>query len=489
MAFFKTTNSTNLKTGRNIEPQTLDGGVNKDGTIFNIKVNQAWDSRNTSGKVKGALTVKNDDTNVFGKLTSDTKPIEIIFGMGVGTSYTAGSVSKHVHILVIDPDDVPTKAKIIIMTSPTTANIIEYPDTNYNPTTILPFITNSANYTIYASEFGVYEQHEGTLTAITDAPKTPIMCIDDNRLYMLKYTRLYWCDINNPTNWTTGDAGNALITDMNGFGTALITLNDVVIAFSTTSMCFLYGDDTGNFQQASQSMPHGCVGQWALDKTSDAVFFLDYKALKVYSAGQVLDISQKIGPWIKGMNTNFDFYKNPSIVAVNDNKVYLSIPYGNSTANNMTFEYDIESGNWHIWDYGYSHFLRYGKDFYGTNSPGGIQPSGLNKIGTVETKTTTAWYHELPMKFMGFNKQTISSIPVLFNLPVGSTMKLAYNLNPNTPSWTDLYTFTPSADIQDQLIYVPMSVLNNVDMYQLKLSGTGPCTVYYIGTDGRVKIR
>ena len=68
-------------------------------------------------------------------------------------------------------------------------------------------------------------------------------------------------------------------------------------------------------------------------------------------------------------------------------------------------------------------------------------------------------------------------------MPIGSTLKLAFNTNPNTPAWKDIYTFIPSSNVQRVVVDIPMTDLNNVDWYQLKLSGTGPCIVHYMGTD------
>jgi hypothetical protein len=113
----------------------------------------------------------------------------------------------------------------------------------------------------------------------------------------------------------------------------------------------------------------------------------------------------------------------------------------------------------------------------------------VNNIAAFEEVVTTEWSHTTPMQFNNFNKKTVSSIPMLFYLPTGSTMKLEYNTNPTTPDWKDLYTFTPNANTQNIEINLLNTQLNNVSMYQLRYSGVGYFIIYYAGEDGRIKKR
>lgn len=479
MAYIKNKPRHSYKTGVNTVPLALDGGVNRDGTVFNIAKNEAWDCRNTSCK-NGALTVKEGDTEVFTKLSDEGESISTFpCSMSIGSA----GLNNHLDVIIYSPDDIGIYKRVKYRPG-YGIDVSGFPSPlDYNIVSSTLFKTETEKYTIYALTDGdIFETHGSTFNILVDAPSTLLYTVDDYRLYALKYNTLYCCDPTDVTNWTTGDSDQILISDMIGLGTALIAFNDVVVAFSDQTMHFFYGDDTSNFSQG-QSLPHGCVGLNALAKTEDTLYFLDFGKLKMYRGGVVTDISEKISYWLKDMNTTKIGDYHMAVVGINDRYVYLSIPYGESTANNMTFEYDTKTGIWQVWDEGFSHFVKFGNKFYGAKT------TGIYEIGNATTLSTTSWYHETPMEFVGFNKQILTSLPILVDLPIGSTLKLAYNTNANVPSWTDLFTFTPNANVQNQLIYVPLSVLNNVDYYQLKFYGTGPCSIHYVGDDGRVRVR
>lgn len=485
MAYWQNKPKYQHKTGFDIKAIALNGGINRNGTIFNINQNEAWDCRNTTSKVNGALSVKPSDTAKVTKNFGGTNSFnDSIIGINSYTTNIGISAGIDIiNLLVRDPDD----NKYYILRYNPALDIVspkEITQSAKRQSTIISYQTDSEDYTIIANDGGVYETHGSDVTLISNAPKTALYTVDDYRLFALRRNVLSWCDPDDITNWTTGDAGQLIITDMAGYGTAAITLRDTVIVFSGKTMHILYGDDTGNFF-LGDTLEHGCVGFRAVAKKDDAVFFLDFDGLKVYNSGVVETISEKIDYFIKGMyifeNITNDVYSYAAM-GINDDYLYLSIPYGITTYNNLTFEINLKTGAIHLWNEGYSAFTKVRNKFYGVKS------GGLYEIGT-KSNHTDSWYYETPMLFLDFNKQTVSTIPVLVDLPTGSTLKLAFNINDKTPSWSDIYTFTPSTVTKIHEIDLPMSILNNVDAYQLKFYGTGPCTIHYIGTDGRVKIR
>ena len=482
MSYIKKQPRTQIKTGRDIAPITLDGGVNRYGTIFNIAPNEAWDCRNTTSKIPGVLSVRPIDTEKLTKLPDG--PVQFSYSNGILglNSYTinAGTVAGTdiVNLLINNPNN-PTKY-YVVRWNPALGVVgsKSYPLTADRESTIISLQTDEDDYTIVCNTQGVYETHGGDYTLIDAAPKTNLYTVDDYRLFALRRNVLSWCNPEDITDWSTGDAGQQIITDMKGTGTAIITLKDAVIAFSGKSMHILYGDDTGNYVMGDV-IDHGCVGFRALAKTDNAVYFLDYDGLKVYSNGVVDIVSNKINYWIERANMDIIYV---SAMAINGDYLYLSIPSINSALNNLTFELNLKTGVFNLWNEAYKAFTKVGNKFYGA------QYTGFVEIGT-KTSHSEEWYHETPMRRSQFNPQTVSQIPVLVDLPQGSTLKLAYNVNDKTPSWVDLYTFTPKAQSQEVFIDIPMTILNNAAMYQLKFYGTGPCVIHEIGSDGRVMIR
>jgi hypothetical protein len=460
--------------------------VNRYGTIFNIGKNEAWNCSNTTSKVNGALSVKPDDTPKVTKLVGGTNSFDQYTALLGINSYTTNIGSSagtdFINFLCEDPDD-DTKYYIVrwnpILHIPVT---IDYPLTADRESTIISMQTDTVDYTIVCNTQGVYEDHGSGYTLITNAPKTPIYCYDDHRLFALKGNVLSWCDPKDITNWTTGDSGSTIITEMKGPGTAVIVVNDAVYCFSGKSLFILYGDDTGNYQ-VSNIIEGGCVGFRAVTKKDDLIYFVDFDGLKVYNAGRSDKISYKVDYYLNSMvlfETVFSDMYSYCTIAINGDYLYLS--YATVAYNNKTIELNLKTNVAHIWDEGYYGFTKVNKKFYGLKS------TGLYEIGTKATHTT-AWFYETGMAFEAFNKQIISKVPILVDLPIGSTLKLAFNTNPNTPSWKDIYTFSPSVNVQRVIIDIPMTDLNNVDWYQLKFYGTGPCDVHYIGTDERVITR
>lgn len=474
-----------VKTGYNSEPIALDGGVNRHGTIFNIGANEAWDCRNTTSKVNGALSVKPDDTAKVTKLHGGTNSFSGNYGMLAINSCANSLNADIINILCKNPD--VSNQYVLVKWNPNIGGSALYsrtPLTNYSPSTIIYIKTDSNYYTILCNIYGVCETHDdgATFASITNAPKTPIYCYDDNRLFALDGNKLSWCDPTDITNWATGESGRITITEMFGKGTALITMNDAVYCFSNKSMHILYGDDSGNYNLVTK-FNHGCVYFRAIATKDDSIYFLDYDGLKVYNSGQVNIISDKISSILKQMNNHGSSNYVDAVITINDNYLYLTVELTENSVNYyVTFELNLDTGVWNKWDESYIGFTKVNSKFYG------LKYTGLYEIGT-NNMHSNSWYHETPMRRADFNKQTVSQIPVLVDLPIGSTLKLAYNVNDKTPNWIDLYTFEPKAYSQEVFINIPITMLNNAYMYQLKFYGSGPCIVHEVGIDGRVKIR
>lgn len=471
MALWPNKPRTQVKTGVNSEPQTLDGGVNKDGNIFNIKSNESWDCLNTSSRIKGALTL-NKSPYKYEELSPYTNEIQAtcirdnelhMVSKGIWKYYNLSS-----GIWTTIKDDV---------------------DTTYG--TMLNFQTGTTLYTIFANDYCVYSYDGTTVTAISAAPKTYLYTVDDYRLYALKGNVLYISAINDLTIWSE----TIPLVGATSESTAIIAANDKVYCFTKLSLHILYGDDSDNYS-LSESQPVGCSWHNGVIAHNGRLYIANDFGFFSYSDGEGLT---NLG---KKLNKKFPITTN----VVNDdaiciiefnNTIYIAVYDSYVASNTRIYSLNLDTMVWNVSSnqMGDTQFIVYNDDSllssYSEFNPTcllGISKNGIYVINTI-TDTTTAWYWITPMKFMGFNKQIISRIPILFDLPIGSTMKLQYNTNSHTASWVDLCTFAPNSNTQNQLIYVPMSVLNNVDMYQLKLSGTGDFVIYYMGVDERVRVR
>lgn len=443
------------KSGVNTTPIALDGGVNKDGTIFNIGQNQAWDCLNTSSDIKGALTL-------------EKAPYQIDFFDPVHEIQASGVSRSLLHVVT----NGVWKSAINIDSYLTWSNRkTDVPLTAKG--SIIDFQGDGVLYTILASNDGVWSWDGTTVTELVNAPKTDLYAVDDYRLYALMDNNIYASAPNDPTTWPT----KISLVGALGDSTAILSHKDKIYCFTTGSVHILYGDDEGNFD-LSGSYPYGCISSKAATIYKDDIYFVSADGLYKYNGYEgFVNISKAINSYIVPMIEGV--YKLYCI----EDKLYMQV-------NSQKFMLHLdEPMKWHkISNKNLSVYMMYAGDLFG-NMALGVAEDGVYYCNNKNANTTAAWQHTTPMRFIGFNKQTISSMPILFYLPINSTMKLEYNTNPNTPSWQELYTFTANATVQNQLIYIPMDKLNNVDMYQLKLSGTGDFVLYYIGDDGRVKIR
>ena len=450
------------KTGNDKPPITLCDGVNRNGTIFNLKPSEAWDSQNMSNRNYDCLSVRLGRTAYAEAITTPN-------GAGVYNNTYA-------HVL----DGTTWKRWDGTVWQTVAASLANA------QARLVEFNTEAKRYMVMVDGTNKKSWDGTNVADLTEAPATNLVTVDDYRLYALIGSVLKCSAEGTIANWSTStyanDADSFPITSMVGVGTAITTWSDTVICWSEQNMHIVYGNDPYDFY-LSDPLDHGCISDRSVVKLN-GVYFLDYGQYKKYVTGDAVDISQKVKYWLENINLT---YKAKCVAGADKRYIYLSIPFGSTaTANNITLVYDTKLENWDIWNEGYSNFINIGESVYG------ISPTGtLYKLndGLTNAGTAISWYHVTGMMFKGFNKQSLSSIPVLVNMPVGSTFKVAYNTNINTPSFTDIYTFTASANVQSKIVNIPTNVLNDIDYYQLKFYGTGQVDIYYIGLDDRIKPR
>jgi hypothetical protein len=156
-----------------------------------------------------------------------------------------------------------------------------------------------------------------------------------------------------------------------------------------------------------------------------------------------------------------------------------------ATTNNLTFQYDTERDTWYPWTKGYLSFIKIAEAMYGVATDGKIEK--LN-TGTADGATAITWYHTTgiftptPIK----QRKTLSNLWLEIDLPVASTMIVAYATDTDGTSFTTLYTFTGNANEQKVRVQVPTNVLNLKDRYRLKFSGTGPATIHFVEVEERI---
>lgn len=442
---------------------TLGDGVNRYGTVYNISNSEAYDSRNISSKNYPSLSVRDGFSLSF---DTGSNPITTPNGIAVRNAQT-------LHVV----DGTVWKAwngssftNIETGLTNAAASIV---DMNRQTDTLTLFFNGTDK-----------KAFNGTAVInLGDAPATKIICIDDNRLYCLKDKNLYYSAFLDPTDFTTlDDSGRLTLAGMKGTETAIAAYQDIVISWSDKTMHLLYGDRFDNFQ-LMDPMQVGCVSHRSVVEHESKLYFMDYDAFKVFTGGFPVEVSQKVRKILEDINYT---HKEKICSGSSGKYIYISIPYGDSaTTNNLTLEFDTEIGTWYLIDKGYLQFANIGKGFYGIATDGGIDK--LND-GTTNRGVAINWYHETGILNYALvsSRNTLSSIWLEIYLPLGSTLAI-YFKNDTVASFTKIQDVTPNASVQKVHVVLPTSIMQDINRYQLRFQGTGPCDIYFVELKERIR--
>jgi len=350
---------------------------------------------------------------------------------------------------------------------------------------ILEFNTEAKRYSILVDGTNRYSWDGTTAASITDAPATSLYTMDDYRLYALLGSVLKCSAAGSVTDWTSpNDADSIALTGMIGTGIAIASYKDTVISWGEQSMHVLDGDDPYNFE-LRDPMENGCISARSVIEHNGILYFLDYGKLMRYTGGKPAEMSQKVKTYLEAINTT---YKAKCVAGKHGKYIYLSIPYGAVTTNNLTLEYDTEFDSWYVIDQGWVDFVNIGENFYGVTSAGVFHT--INS-GTTNAGTAIAWSYITGAWNQGTvsQKKTLSDLWLVLDLPIGSTLTVSYSTTVDVDDFTLLYTFTANAAEQMTRVKVPTSALQSADWYRLKFAGTGPCTIHALQENLRIKSR
>jgi len=443
-------------------------GINTYESPFQIKKSEFVSANNISNRILGALSVRPGSTSMYG---SAAAPITAINGAGV----RSGTIPHLADGTTWKYWNAGTSAYINVATglANAKAKIFEFP-------------TQANRYTIFVNGTDKkYWNGAGAAGDIADGPATALYTVDDFRLYALLGSTLYYSAAGSVTDWTTaGDAGDLDLTGMQGTGLALTTYNDMVLAWSDQTMHVVYGNNDSDLEP-SDPIPVGNVSDRSIVIHDNICYWMDYNRLMGFTGG----VPFEVGGLARGYFDLINYTYKQNVVAGKWGRyIYLSFPYNGSTTNNQTLEYDTTNGvkKWYPWDVGFVNFFNMGEDLYGITAGGVIKKlqQGTADDSTVITwsATTGVWESEPLMA-----TKVISDFYVDVYLPVGSTLTLSYSTTIDSNDFTTLYTFTASASKQRVRVMVPTTALQDIDYYRLKWAGTGPCDIYAIEPDERIK--
>ena len=446
-------------------------GVNTFDSPFDVQRGEAVSMLNMSNQYYPSISVRNGRDYDF---ASSSAPISKVNGAGA----YSGTYLVTMDYLSLKYYKSSTQAPITLSSSLG----------NYEGR-FLDFNTEAARYLLFVNSSQPKYWTGNTSDAIagsTNMPYTKLYAVDDNRLYALDGSILKCSAEGSVTDWSSVyDADTIPIVSMIGTGTAITSYNGTIICWSDQTMHVLYGTKPLDFE-LSDVIENGCVGYKANIVHDGTLYFMDYYKIISYTGGIPVDVSEKVRGYLEDVNYT---YKDKILMGSFREYIYVSIPYGtNAIGNNLTLQYDTKRKTWYVWNVGFVEFFKIAEDIYAVDSVGYIWKlnSGTDDGGTAITWSIEfgAW-NSLPAR----PKKAISSIMAIVDLPTPSTMTAYYSESVDGDDWTSFYTFTASSDEQNTKMTIPVSKLQNIDWYRIKLAGTGPCTIHYLEPHLRVKAR
>lgn len=468
-----------------LEPEEIikpGGGINSYLPPFEIQRNQNVSNLNVSSRHFPSLSVRSGSETAFNSTPSS--PIININALGVynGTYFLTLTGTNFNYY--------PTSTgAIALSTSLTNAS-----------GKILEFNTAATRYTFFTNGTDRYLWNGSTGSAVvstTQAPTTKLYTLDDFRLYALDGSVIKYCAAGDPTDWTTiDDAGEEAIVGMIGTGTAIAAYSDSVIAWSDQTMHILDGNSPDDFE-LRDPVPIGNISDRGTiqhaSNTGNILYWMDYGRIMAYTGGFPYEVGQAVKTYLDGIN-----YTYKSLIHAFKYKkfVYWSIPYEATTAmNTLTLEYDTEFNTWNIYNCGIIDSVNIGEDLfcamflsattgYYVNAFNGFTDDFGNEISW--EAITGIWSH-LPAR----NKKTLSNLYAIVDLSTSSTLTISYSTLIDSPStsFTALTTVSGSSVEQNIRVQIPTNVLQRVDWYRLKFSGTGQCVIHYIEPYVRINRR
>jgi len=340
----------------------------------------------------------------------------------------------------------------------------------------IDFNTGVTKYTILTNGTDRYSWDGTTAVNLTQFPLTTLVAVHRNRIHSLLGRVWQFCDLNLINDWTTvGGAGTSTISNINSDFTALITYADHLVFFTSTSMQELHGTDITQFQLIDIS-EDGCSAARTLIELRGTLYWLDENEFKAYNGSYPVVISQKVHEYLDAIPAA---YKYKACCGKLGKYLYLSIPHGAVTENNLLLEYDTELKQWYPQTGSFVDFTTIGDKLYGVDAAGKLWDMDN---GTTDDGTAITWYKESGayVKRSLRLRKNLQNVYVLFDQPIGSTFTLGTSVTVDASDFQVRKTFTANAKEQNNRTVIDASILGYVDYFRLRLAGIGPVTIHAI---------
>jgi hypothetical protein len=208
-----------------------------------------------------------------------------------------------------------------------------------------------------------------------------------------------------------------------------------------------------------------------------------------FEGGQAQKVSYKADLYFNAMNQS---YLTNVACGVQGDFIYISIPYGTSqTTNNLILKYDTRNDKWYVNDsVQYTGFTAIGKMLYGIEATAKNICKVNDSTKTADGSTVIDWYWISGARLKGSvsRNKTLSELWMVYDLPSASTLNVYVSPTADKSDWVLVKSLTGTAtEIVRGRVRIPIDAIAGVEWYRLKITGSGPCTIYYVTEKYRVK--
>jgi hypothetical protein len=327
---------------------------------------------------------------------------------------------------------------------------------------------------------------DGSTTGdVATMPDAHFLAVHDNRMYSANKDNqnLNFSSLRKYNDWTTvNDAGTIVTETRDGLGCSGLTVyKGHVVYFKNSFMTELFGNGPDSYKMQTVSEEIGCLSHRSICEVDGNLYWLSNEGIRAYSGGTLPElVSIPVQDHINAMDKT-----NASKAAAGTDgfRYYISLPVNSNERILLT--YDTRYQIWYAEDStDIVQFVRFGSVLYGLTSDGQIK-----KMNDPAGTESVSWY--AVMKPTSFDRisgaKTFKNAYVVFSMPSGSKMSLAVSESAEGGTYTTLYNYTASNEVQNVKAMIPLKVGFSANWLKFKLSGTGPCTIHKIEIQARVK--
>jgi hypothetical protein len=301
----------------------------------------------------------------------------------------------------------------------------------------------------------------------------------DNRVYYAKGNTIAYSALRKAEDWTTvEEAGEIVIEEQSGDIVGIKAGTGHVVVFFPNAIYELWGNRPANFQMQPVSDVVGAVSNKAIVNIRGTIYFVDREAIYRYSGST--SPTEKFAIPVEYYIQNINPAYRHLVAAGTDGKnLYISLPLGTATQNNVVLEYSPDYDIWNVWeDINATHFAEVGTDWFAASNAGPVMKMG----GAVQDGTVPiSWRWESKPFAGGSMAQQLRWYKLWYaaNVPAGSTLNVYLSKSADLNDW-QLVKSVASTALQTGRINLSVANLVDAHWLRIKFEGTGPCDIHEI---------